>query len=50
MLTDYFRNINLDAGAVFKEAFKPLEENFDEVDRKLDNLAKSYTQAPCHFK
>jgi hypothetical protein len=50
MLTEHFRRINLDTAAAFKEAFKPLEATFDEADRKLDNLAKSYAQAPCLFK
>ena len=50
ILAEHFRRINLDTAAAFKEAFKPLEANFDEADRKLDNLAKSYSQAPCLFK
>ena len=50
MLAEHIRRINLDTAAAFHEAFKPLEANFDEADRKVDNLAKSYSQAPCHFK
>ena len=50
MLAEHFRQINLDTAAAFQEAFKPLEANFDEAERKLDNLAKSYSQAPCHSK
>ena len=50
MLTEHFRRIDLDTVAAIQEAFKPLEANLDEADRKLDNLAKSYTQAPSHFK
>ena len=42
MIIEHFRNINLDTAATFDEAFKSVEANLDETDRKLDNLAESY--------
>ena len=40
LLTNRFKEINLDAAAVIKEAMKPIDNIFDEVEKKLDDLAK----------
>ena len=40
LLTNHFKEINLDTAAVIKEAMKPIDNIFDEVEKKLDDLAK----------